>query len=72
MIVGNDVAVGRDDDTRTGSLLLRGLDLLLALAPVALAESEEIAKEIIEWRAWNFHRLHLGVLHIFYMYYRRQ
>ena len=47
MIVGNDVAVGRDDDTRTGSLLLRGLDLLLALAPVALAESEEIAKEIL-------------------------
>ena len=60
MVVGHDVAVGRDDDTRTSRSALGSLHLALALTAVALSAPEEtterVGEEILK-RVAVFHRL---------------
>ena len=49
MVIGDDIAVCRDDDTRTGGSLLRRLHLLFACAALTtLSASEETSKRITE------------------------
>ena len=58
VIVGHDVAIGLDDDTRTETGALRGLHLP---ALCAAASAKEFAEEVREW-VLDFHFLHLGAL----------
>ena len=71
MVVGYDVAVCADDDTRTCSLSLRSLNLLLACSAISLtwiSEESEWVEETSEWIALHIYGLHLRVLNVFDMY----
>ena len=74
MVVGNDITVVWYDNTRTGTLLLRGLNLLSASAVVSLStlsEETERIKEVAKW-IFHFNGLCLGILYHADGHHRRQ
>ena len=75
MVVGYDISVGRNDDTRAGSGLLRSLNLTLACAATLVGRSEEsewVAEELLKRIALHAYGLRLRVLHILDVYDCRQ
>ena len=68
MVVGDDISVGADDDSRSGSLLLGSSDLTLlyaAITATGITEESEGIKEIGERITLYLHGLCLGVLYVF-------
>ena len=66
MVVGDDVSVSRDNDSRTCGFLLGSLDLSLLCAAVATSEetAERVAEEIRERVTLHVNGLDLAVLYI--------